>query len=282
MRSASRRRTTKQSTKEGTKLTLKKKGGTFALMGVVSLALLIGVLTNIGVQSQQGKANSQAQPTAKGLSSDDEATPIVNSTSQNVGDEKRENKNRRHNHGGLDVAESPGDSTEVVVSSESSMPDFPFKLSDLVVGGTVTDSNAFLSADRTGVYSEYTVAVSDLIKSPADSTVRKHDSITAERFGGRVRFPSGQIVRYKVIGRGSPVKNTKYIFFLRKVDADSYLILTAYELRGNQAFALDGSRVNRGRGDWPFDKHNGQDLTSFKKNLDKAFKGESNETYKVY
>jgi len=40
--------------------------------------------------------------------------------------------------------------------------------------------------------------------------------------------------------------------------------------------------VNRGRGNWAFDKHNDQEVTSFKKDLDKALKGESNETYKVY
>lgn len=259
---------------------LKKKNITFALMAVVSLALLTGLLTTMRVRSQQGENNGQAHPTAKEL--DDAATPIVDSNSTEVADEKRQHQNRRHNHGGLEVTETPGTSTEVTVSSESSMPDFPFKISDLVVEGTVTDSNAFLSADKTGVYSEYTVAISDLIKSSPSSTLRKHDSITAERFGGRVRFPSGQVVRYKVSGQGSPAKNTKYIFFLKKVDDDSYLILTAYELRGNKAFALDGSRVNLGKGNWAFDKHNGQEVTSFKKDLDKALKGESNETYKVY
>ncbi|HEX7722058.1 MAG TPA: hypothetical protein VF397_07865, partial [Pyrinomonadaceae bacterium] len=249
-------------------------------MGVVSLALLTGLLTTIRVRSHQGKTNGQAQPTAKEL--DDAATPIVDSNSTDVGDEKRQHQNQRHNHGGLELAETPGTSVEVTVDSEFSMPDFLFKISDLVIEGTVTDSNAFLSADKTGVYSEYTVAISDLIKSSASSTVHKHDSITAERFGGRVRFPSGQIIRYKGSGEGAPAKNTKYVFFLKKVDEDSYLILTAYELRGNKAFALDGSRVNRGRGNWAFDKHNDQEVTSFKKDLDKALKGESNETYKVY
>jgi hypothetical protein len=262
---------------------LKKKNIIYALMGVVSLALLTGVLTTLKVRSQQGNTNGQvanSQPTAKEL--DDAATPIVDLSSTDVADENRQHQNRRHNHGALELAETPGTSTEVTVSSESSMPDFPFKISDLVVEGTVTDSNAFLSTDKTGVYSEYSVAISDLIKSSASSTVRKHDSITAERFGGRVRFPSGQIVRYRVSGQGSPAKNTKYVFFLKKVDPDRYLILTAYELRGNNAFALDGSRVNLGRGTWAFDKHNGQEVTSFKKDLDKALKGDSNETYKVY
>jgi hypothetical protein len=102
--------------------TRKKKNLTFALMGVVSLALLTGLLTTIRVRSQQGKANGQAQPTAKEL--DDAATPIVDSNSEDVADVKRQHQNRRHNHGGLEVAETPDTSTEVTVSSESSMPDF--------------------------------------------------------------------------------------------------------------------------------------------------------------
>jgi hypothetical protein len=275
---------------------LKNKSIIYVLVGAVSLVLLTGILTTISVRSQQGQTNRQAakilrrgnptgneansQPTAKEL--DDAATPIVDLNSTDVADEKRQKKNQRHNHSGLAVAETPSGAAEVNVDSESSIPDFPFQISDLVVEGTITDSKAFLSEDKTGVYSEYTITVSDVIKSSASNPVSKHDSITAERFGGRVRYPSGQIVRYKVSGHGSPVKNAKYIFFLKKVDEDSYLILTAYELRGNKVFALDGSRVGFRKGNWAFDKHNGQGVTEFKKDLDKALKGETNETYKVY
>src|SRR5881392_3414760 len=109
---------------------LKKKNIMFALTGVVSLALLTGALTTIRVGSQQAKTNGQAQPTAKEL--DDAATPIVDSNSTDVGNEKRQHQNRRHNHGGLELAETPGTSVEVTVDSEFSMPDFPFKISDLV------------------------------------------------------------------------------------------------------------------------------------------------------
>src|SRR2546423_13836552 len=151
---------------------LKKKNIIYALIGAISLALLTTILTTISMQSQQAKANGQAenvlrkgsptgnegnsQRTTKEL--DDAATPIVDLNSTDVGNEKRQYQNRRHNHGGLELAETPGTSVEGTVDSEFSMPDFPFKISDLVIEGTVTDSNAFLSADKTGVYSEYTVA----------------------------------------------------------------------------------------------------------------------------
>jgi hypothetical protein len=275
----------------------KNKGIMYALIGAVSLVLLTSALTTSSVRSQaQGQAGKQtakvlrsdartaeqtnARPTAKEL--DDAATPVVDLNSAAADNETRQGKNRRHNNGGLEVAEAPVGNAEITVSSESSIPDFPFGMSDMVVEGTVTDSNAFISEDKTGVYSEYTITVSDVVKPSASNPVSKHDTITAERFGGRVRYPSGQIVRYKASGHGSPLKNAKYVFFLKKVDGGSYLILTAYELRGNKAFALDGSRVSLRKGDWAFDKHNGQDVTEFKKDLDKALKGGNNETPKVY
>lgn len=273
----------------------KNKSSVYALIGAVSLLMLTGALMTISVRSQaQGdrqaatvlragtptERQTKAQPTAKEL--DDAATPIVDLNSTDVADAKRQRKNQRHNHGGLAVAEAPGGNEEVNVVSESSIPDFPFGLSDLVVEGTVADSKAFLSEDKTGVYSEYTITVSDILKSPASNPVSKHDSIIAERFGGRVRYPSGQVIRYKVTGNGSPVKNAHYVFFLKRVDEDSYLLLTAYELRGNKAFALDGSRVSLRKGNWVFDKHNGQDVTEFRKDLGNALKGEGNETFKVY
>jgi hypothetical protein len=275
----------------------KNKGSMYTLIAAVSLVVLTGALTTISVRSRaQGQAAKQtakvlrlgnqsegrtnAQPTAKEL--DDASTPVVDLNAAGADDEKRRGKNRRHNNGGLEVAEAPVGNAEVTVTSESSLPDFPFAMSDMVVEGTVTDSNAFISEDKTGVYSEYTITVSDVVKPSPSNPVSKHDTITAERFGGRVRYPSGQIVRYKASGHGSPLKSAKYVFFLKNVDDCSYPILTAYELRGNKAFALDGSRVSLKQGDWAFDKHNGQDVTEFRKDLDKALKGGSNETLKVY
>ncbi|MDT5270514.1 MAG: hypothetical protein QOH49_2700 [Acidobacteriota bacterium] len=148
----------------------------------------------------------------------------------------------------------------------------PTELSDLIVEGDVKDANAFLSEDKTGVYSEFTISVSDVLKSSA--SVQKHDLITAERFGGRVRFPSGQVARYRVAGQGAPAKDGKYLFFLKQMTDGSYRILTAYEMRGNRIVALDGSRTNvGGRGSSQFDKHTGKDAQEFKNEVSAKAKG---------
>jgi hypothetical protein len=58
-------------------------------------------------------------------------------------------------------------------------------MSDLIIEGTVKDANAFLSEDQTGVYSELTVSVGDLMKASTSEPVKASDVITTDRFGGR-------------------------------------------------------------------------------------------------
>lgn len=277
---------------------LKRKNVLSVALGLTPCLLIAGFFTTFGVKSQTGQNNNQAlrvtrkantngkppatiTPSDKEL--DDAVTPIVDLNSAIPADEKRKKKNKRYNNQTLDITEPPAGDAEVVLGSESSIPDLPFKISDLVIEGMVTDSNAFLSEDKCGIYSEFNIEVSDVIKPSASSSVNKHDSIIGERFGGRVRYPSGQIVRYKGQGQGSPKKGGKYAFFLRKIDEDNYRIITAYEIRGNKVFALDGSRINQYKEDKSiFDKHNGKDLNDFRKDLDKALKEENNEVYNVY
>ena len=221
---------------------------------------------------QRGDKPFPKQPTDKQL--DDAATPIVDyaaSTNLDV-DETRKQKNKNNNGRG-DVGSEGIPDTEVSYVSESIIPDFPVEMSDLIIEGIVTDSKAFLSEDKTGVYSEFTVSVTDVIKSDPLVSINKHDSIITERFGGRVRYPSGVIVRYLISGKGSPMKDTKYLFFLKKTDSGDYRILTGYEMRGNKVYALDGSRISiKGNGKEVFDKHNGKEVQEFKKELDKALK----------
>ena len=210
---------------------------------------------------------------------DDAATPVVNLNSlinTNV-DEKRRKKNRRFNNRGVVVADIAPNVGGAEITPETDIPDLPFALSDLVIEGDITDSNALLSEDKTGIYSEFTVLVTEIVKSSPSAQVKKNDSITAERFGGRVRYPSGQIVRYRVAGRGSPKKGGKYFLFLKKIeDSDSYRIVTGYEIHNNKVFALDGSRVSfKGIGNQIFDKHNGKDLQEFKREINKILTEEN-------
>jgi hypothetical protein len=119
-------------------------------------------------------------------------------------------------------------------------PAIPVAESDAVLIGDVTEAAAYLSTDKTTVYSEFTLAVAEVLKdSKADIPIG--ETITAERSGGGVRFASGKTLVRGLLGKPLPKKSTRYVFFLkRNGDVNDFSILTAYELRGGRVFPLDG------------------------------------------
>jgi hypothetical protein len=67
----------------------------------------------------------------------------------------------------------------------------PVGASDAIVVGTITEAKAHLSEDKNSVYSEFTVTINEVLKNRKGSPLLSGDSITLERKGGRVRYPSG-------------------------------------------------------------------------------------------
>jgi hypothetical protein len=244
----------------------------FAVTVMTAMSALHGRTQNSMASTKQEKTPSK--PTAKEL--DDAARPIVDF--DNPGgvepSEKssRKLKNARHNKEAF-VLSDPQRVGEVIREPEwqAGLSDLPADKSDVVIEGQVTDVKAFLSNDKTGVYSEFTISVSRVLKVSSDLSVNLGDIIVAERFGGKVRYPSGQVILYRIGGQGAPVNGKRYLFFLAKADEGNYKLLTAYEIQGQKVFALDGSRINfRGKGNWKFDKHNGEDLDSFMGEVERA------------
>lgn len=228
------------------------------------------------LQIEQDVTQTGVQPTDKQLA--DASAPIVDLTSPKapVLDERRRKRNKSFDNMRVESIETTPGSDDRVVVSESNIPDLPVAMSDLIVEGIVSDSAAFLSDDKTGIYSEFSISVTGVTKSSSASPVKNGDVITGERYGGRVRFPSGQIARYRVAGQGAPRKDCKYLFFLKKKEDGNYLILTAYEIRNKNVFALDGSRINpQGKGNSSFDKHNGRSVEDFWKEVNAAVKEET-------
>lgn len=221
--------------------------------------------------AEQNLTGSEKNSQLTARERDDAATPVVDLISSYVSTD-RLSKNGRYDNQGFVKSEIDPRIAAVVREPPGDISDIPTDKSDLVVEGTVTDSAAFLSNDKGAVYSELTVHVSDVLKETSDLNVRNGDSIVTERFGGRVKYPNGQIVRYGIVGQGSPAKGMKYLFFLSRAEQGNYNILTAYELQGNKVQALDGARVNLGLGNWAFDKHNDEDYQAFRKATEHAIK----------
>jgi len=251
---------------------------------LVALFLIVVTLA-FGVLSKNAKSNQEAakpieqngndkKSHVRARELDDAATPVVDLVSSDttaVGSD-RLLKNTRYDNEGIVKSEVDPSIVNVVREPLEDISDLPADKSDLVVEGTVIDSAAFLSNDKGAVYSEITIHVSDVLKDSSNVNVRNGDSIVAERFGGRVKYPNGQIVRYGIVGQGSPAKGKTYLFFLSRAGQGNYNLLTAYELQGNKVQALDGARVNLGLGKWVFDKHNGEDYQAFRKATEQAVK----------
>lgn len=117
-------------------------------------------------------------------------------------------------------------------------PAFPVEQSSSIVLGTVTDARAFVSNDKTAVYSEFDVKVNQSFKNRGTSS---ESSIVAERVGGIVRFASGRVQRRGDSGRGLPQTGKQYILFLKWDEAgEDYMIITGYEVVGATINPLDG------------------------------------------
>lgn len=265
----------------------KQKRALYPFLGVGSLALLVCLFIALGERGSAGQNNPPNRQSAKVLRRgeqamnqpgspsekelDDASTPVVDFGGAAGADESRRQKNARYDNQRIIQSQPAAQAGEVLVDSETYIADLPAAQSDLIVEAKVNDSGAFLSEDQTGAYSEFYLTVTDVIKAAPGLSVAKGDAVTAERFGARVRYPSGQIVRYRIAGVGSPAKGKKYLFFLKKANGGNYRVLTAYELQGNKVLALDGARTNfGGKHQSAFDKHNGRDAQEFRKDVEKA------------
>ena len=117
-------------------------------------------------------------------------------------------------------------------------PGLPVEQSAVIVIGDVLQSEAHLSEDKTGVFSEFTIRLVDVLK--ADSSLPGSEMIV-ERLGGYVRYPDGRKLLYRVGTGGMPRVGARYLFFLKPTPELDYSILTAYEFGDKAVIALDSS-----------------------------------------
>jgi hypothetical protein len=110
--------------------------------------------------------------------------------------------------------------------------------SAVFVIGQVLDGEAHLSEDKTNVFSEFTVRVSNVFKS--DVSLPGTD-IVVERLGGYVKYPDGRKLLYRVGTGKMPRVGARYLFFLKASPQLDLSILTAYELGPDGVIPLDPS-----------------------------------------
>ena len=126
----------------------------------------------------------------------------------------------------------------IVPHNQFDFPGLPVEQSPVIVIGDVLQSEAHLSEDKLGVYSEFTIRLVEVIK--AESSLSASQMIV-ERLGGYVRYPDGRKLLYRVGTGGMPRVGARYLFFLKPTPELDYSIVTAYEFGDKGIIALDPS-----------------------------------------
>jgi len=154
---------------------------------------------------------------------------------------KRQARGRKYDKSSWRVhPNSVSDSMVRVDSVDRNLPAFPFDNSSEVLVGQVSDAHAYLSNDKTGVYSVFTVQVNEVLKSSNSLTLSDGSVIEVIRDGGRVRFPNGRLHLYTIAEQDMPQVGLRYVLFLTTINGESdFEIITGYEIREGKVYPLD-------------------------------------------
>lgn len=215
------------------------------IWGMVSLIVLITIAVSFGTMnshSQQNNSKEQDKSPFGDLSkypvAEFDAPESVNISER----EERVAKGKRYDKSLL-VIKNPayGDIASIVSDGEPMPSAIPLVESNLIIVGEIQSSKASLSNDKTGVYSEYSVRVQNILKEDKQKNIQTGTIITADRTGGVVQYPNNQKMLYLNDWQDLPEVNNRYVLFLSKDDDQNpnYRILTGYQLKKGNVAALD-------------------------------------------
>lgn len=244
---------------------------------VACIAASVAIAAAARFSNQDSQPANPNRPITIGV--DDEQWPVADFAAPEPADPEKRRKRRARGarHDNEDRVREPGDEPGVLYRTliinhwEAGLPALPAKESDAVLIGEVAEAQAFLSNDKSGVYSEFDIRVGEVLKNDSTSPVRDGRLITVERLGGRVKFPSNRVLPVLVHGQGMPRVGRRYLFFLKRLDTEGeYRLLTGYELRGGRVSPIDGVKPAAGSSPWKFDKYEGWEEAAFLKAVQEA------------
>lgn len=212
---------------------------------LLALGLTIGLIANLRGQQQTSAPKKQRkvfEETRFPLAdfSSPEPTDVAQRSKQRAR-AKKYDKSEWHVN-----PNDPSDSTVRVDVVDPNLPAFPFAKADAVVIGRITQAQANLSGDKTGIYSTFTIAVDEVVKNSSSATFSTGSLIEAEREGGRVKFPSGRVHLYMVNEQNMPQVGSRYVLFLKGEDGEPvFQVLTGYELSEGRVYPLDGLKHSK-------------------------------------
>jgi hypothetical protein len=143
------------------------------------------------------------------------------------------------------------------------LPALPVERSAAVVIGRVTSAHAYITPNKTGIYSEFQVVIDTVVKNDPNNVINAEATITVERNGGRARMPSGRIVISWVSHQHMPQVGGRYLLFLThdfqtpNDTGKNFYLLTGYDLRDGRVRLLDDTQPGH-----PITRYNGATETT--------------------
>lgn len=244
------------------------------------ISCVFGAILLSTLRSQSQDANTQKQRKDKSEQAQELDTskfPVADYLDKGPSDpkerQKRESKGKKYNSPSRNsppITES-FDQSFLTTDWEVRLPAIPLEKSAAVIVGKVTKAGAYLSENKTNIYSEFEIQIEQVWKSERGDLIAG-TSVVAERAGGRVRFPSGKIAVSVVSLQQMPEVGSRYVLFLTHEgpmggEYTEFYILTGYELRDGCVFPLDKTLPGH-----PISAYSGVDEKTFLNDLSSALK----------
>lgn len=226
-------------------------------IGLLSIVVLFAATATITMIQSQSSRNTNSQKQQKSYGGDVPVVDYSASSSPNLRQDAAQSK--RSKRGNMKLGKETGvfDSERFKITEERDSsyggfpthapaePAIPAGASDVVIAGEVLEGKAFLSEDKTSVFSEFTIKVNRILKNSTSETINAGDSISISRGGGAVRFPSGKVIRNLFDGKPMPEIGGEYVMFLKyDAEAKDYPMITGYQFKDDRVIPLDGIQID--------------------------------------
>ncbi len=200
------------------------------------LIILSLATTSLSLQGQQDSNAERSNKSKRAFPSAD-----INEPDSDDSEKGRAKKEKRQRFDAWQFVSSKPESwiAESVISSDGYLdfPALPVKESDIILVASVSSSEAHMSGNRRGVFSEFNLTVESVLKT--NQEVAEGSLLTVDRVGGYVKYPNGHRILFRVSGVNMPQVGARYLFFLSTRRKPDFIIKTAYELTPQGVVALD-------------------------------------------